>query len=120
MQSVTRLPDSYQYLVLGGELDEISARELLTLCEEKLAPRCRLVLDLQAVSVLDETGVGVLIYLYKRLRWFGGRLRLLCPAGPLQAQLMHYGVDELIPCFADAQAMLAADAAEALLEQGWQ
>ncbi|GAA4492724.1 STAS domain-containing protein [Pseudaeromonas paramecii] len=120
MLSATRLPEPYQYVVLGGELDEVSAGELLSLCEEKLAPRCRLVLDLRAVSDLDETGVGVLVYLYKRLRWFGGRLRLLCPAGPLLEQLTIHGIDGLIPCFADEQAMLDADAAEAALEQGWQ
>ncbi|WP_409419925.1 STAS domain-containing protein [Pseudaeromonas sp. ZJS20] len=120
MLSATRLPEPYQFLVLGGELDEVSAGELLALCEEKLAPRCRLVLDLRAVSSLDETGIGVLVYLYKRLRWFGGRLRLLSPQGTVHQQLMDWGVAELIPCFADEAAMLAADDAEAAMEPGWQ
>lgn len=117
MLSATRLPEPYQYLVLGGELDEVSAGELLALCEEKMAPRCRLVLDLRAVSGLDETGIGVLVYLYKRLRWFGGRLRLLSPDAAVLQQLSAWGVTELIPCFADEATMLAADEAEATLEQ---
>lgn len=105
-------PPLYERILLGERLDEVSADALMVKIEPKLAPRCRLILDLTAMVQLDDTCVGFLIYLQRRLRWFGGRLRLICPSVTVRQQLSMLGLDQLLPCYDSDAALLMAQQAE--------
>jgi anti-sigma B factor antagonist len=60
-------------LRLSGSLDALSAPELRTIVEELVTEkRPRVVVDLSALRLIDSSGVGVIVSLYKRLRAQGG------------------------------------------------
>jgi anti-sigma B factor antagonist len=62
-------------LRLSGSLDALSAPELRTIVEELVAERRpRVVVDLSALRLIDSSGVGVIVSLYKRLRAQGGNV----------------------------------------------
>jgi len=60
-------------LRLSGSLDALSAPELRTIVEELVTERRpRVVVDLSTLRLIDSSGVGVIVSLYKRLRAQGG------------------------------------------------
>jgi anti-sigma B factor antagonist len=75
----TRVADRYTVIDAVGELDVHTAPRLrdqfLALVN---AGDHHLILDLDKVSFLDSTGLGVLVGALKRLRRHGGSLRLVC------------------------------------------
>jgi anti-sigma B factor antagonist len=62
-------------LAIGGELDVVSVTDLRGEIEGLLArePR-RLEVDLSSLRMLDSSGVGALVSLYKRVRASGGEV----------------------------------------------
>ncbi len=65
----------YVRLHIGGELDAITAPELRGVFEQLAAesPR-RVVLDLTTLRLIDSSGVGAIVALFKQLRRRGGTL----------------------------------------------
>jgi anti-sigma B factor antagonist len=62
-------------LSIVGELDIVSVVDLRAAIEELLAGRpARVEVDLSALRLLDSSGVGVLVSLYKRVRAQGGQV----------------------------------------------
>jgi anti-sigma B factor antagonist len=63
-------------LRLGGELDALSCPELrpvLDMLAEQA--KCTVTVDLSELRLIDSSGVGVLVSLYKRVRANGGDVR---------------------------------------------
>lgn len=66
-------------LTVDGDLDMETVVELREAVLEQLAAgRRHLVLDLDAVSFMDSTGLGVLVAVNKRVRAANGTVRLVC------------------------------------------
>lgn len=67
--------DGLVLLKLGGSLDAMTAPELLPtidrLVEEK---RTRITVNLEALDLIDSSGVAAIVALYKRTRSNGGRV----------------------------------------------
>jgi anti-sigma B factor antagonist len=63
-------------LRLGGELDALSCPELRPVLD-RLAQqeKCSITVDLSDLRLIDSSGVGVLVALYKRVRANGGDVR---------------------------------------------
>jgi anti-anti-sigma factor len=60
-------------LSIGGELDALSVPELRPALDELIAERWpRIVVDLEHLSLIDSSGVGALVYLFRRAREQGG------------------------------------------------
>jgi anti-sigma B factor antagonist len=58
---------------IRGELDALSASELRPLLDEVVRDQCRNVrVDLSELRMVDSSGVGALVSLYKRVRTYGG------------------------------------------------
>lgn len=60
-----------------GELDALSAPELRPLFDELVESERRdITVDLSELRLIDSSGVGALVSLYKRVRAIGGQVRL--------------------------------------------
>jgi anti-sigma B factor antagonist len=63
-------------LRIRGELDALSAPELRPLLDVIVgARRDDIVVDLTELRVIDSSGVGALVSLFKRIRGYGGNVR---------------------------------------------
>jgi anti-sigma B factor antagonist len=61
-----------------GELDALSAPELRPLIERLIEDNCRdITVDLSELRLIDSSGVGALVGLYKRTRANGGDVRFV-------------------------------------------
>ncbi len=78
MLSVTRQDRGTVAVVcLSGHLDALTVKEIKAEAERVIAAQTKwCVLDLSGVVLVDSTGIGSIISLYKRLRAAGGDLRL--------------------------------------------
>lgn len=66
-------------VTVGGEVDVYTAPQLRSALDEQIAEgRVRLVIDLDGVSFLDSTGLGVLVGRLKLVRKQSGWLRIVC------------------------------------------
>jgi anti-sigma B factor antagonist len=65
--------DGSAILRIEGELDAVTSTELRPALERLLAERhARIVVDLSDLRLIDSSGVGALVFLYKRAREYGG------------------------------------------------
>jgi anti-sigma B factor antagonist len=63
-------------LRIRGELDALSAPELRPVLDGLVAERhVDVVVDLSELRLIDSSGVGALVSLYKRVRQYGGTVR---------------------------------------------
>ncbi len=65
-------------LQIEGTLDAVTAPELRAVVDELVDQKRPLVtLDLGALKLIDSSGVGVIVSLFKRLRPLGGQVRIV-------------------------------------------
>jgi anti-sigma B factor antagonist len=65
------------HLRVTGSLDALTVSELVPLLDDLLqGPENRWVLDLSQLRMIDSTGVGTIIYAYKKLRDRAGTLSI--------------------------------------------
>ncbi len=70
--------DKQLVLKLGGQLDALSAPELLPTIDKIVAEkRSVIVVDLSELELIDSSGVTALVALYKRSRAVGGKVRVV-------------------------------------------
>jgi len=64
-------------LVIDGTLDAVTAPELRPTLDQLVAENRKLItIDLAALRLIDSSGVGVLVSLFKRVRAHGGDVRI--------------------------------------------
>jgi len=64
-------------LTLRGRLDALTAPEVRPLIDRLVEQRCqRVIIDLQQLEMVDSSGVGAIISLFKRLRTVGGDVKI--------------------------------------------
>ncbi len=67
--------DGATVLRIEGSLDAMTTPELRPTLEELIAARtARIVVDLAALKLIDSSGVGAIVSLYKRMRAQGGQV----------------------------------------------
>jgi len=65
-------------LKIEGTLDAVTAPELRTIVDELVTEtRKEVVLELSALRLIDSSGVGVIVSLFKRIRANGGQVRIV-------------------------------------------
>jgi anti-sigma B factor antagonist len=65
--------DGAAILRIEGELDAVTSSEVRPALERLLAERhARIVVDLTDLRLIDSSGVGALVFLYKKAREYGG------------------------------------------------
>jgi anti-sigma B factor antagonist len=69
--------------------------------------RVQLVVDLQEVSVLDETVLGVLVGVWRKIRARGGWLHVVCAPGHVLDRFRVTGLVKVFPVYPTVEAALA-------------
>ncbi|HKY40921.1 MAG TPA: STAS domain-containing protein [Polyangiaceae bacterium] len=65
-------------LKIRGELDALSAPELRPVLDQLVEDEARdVIVDLSELRMVDSSGVGALVSLYKRVRSYGGQLAFM-------------------------------------------
>lgn len=65
-------------LKIEGTLDAVTAPELRTVVDDLVsANRKEVTLDLSALRLIDSSGVGVIVALFKRVRAYSGNVRIV-------------------------------------------
>lgn len=90
-------------LTLSGEVDLYTAPNLKQAIVDIVDDGCTsLVLDLEQVSFIDSSGLGVLISGLRRVKEHGGTLRLVCTKDSILKIFRITGLDKVFPVFATA------------------
>jgi anti-anti-sigma factor len=91
-----------------GPIDHLTAAEFRIVAERAVGTRA-VVVDLEACTDLDSSGVGALIRSIRRIHEAGGRVVVTTSAkSPLALRLRHAGVTRLAPVIAKETAGRAA------------
>ncbi len=98
MKFTTSLFHGAFLIALSGELDAVSVRQLEPLITSLPGEHQVILLDLSEVSFIDSTGIGALVFLYKRLQNELCYLRLICGDGQPRDLLMLLRINKSIPC----------------------
>lgn len=87
-------------LVVVGPIDHVTATEFRTVAERAVGTRA-VVIDLEACTDLDSSGLGALIRSVRRIHEAGGRVVVTTSARtPLALRLRHAGMTRLAPVIA--------------------
>lgn len=85
---------------MEGEVDAHTAPQLKSAIAGALdRGTTELIVDLDRVTFMDSTGLGVLVGGLKRLREVGGELRIVCTRRPILRILEITGLDKVIPLY---------------------
>ncbi len=75
MEFFTTRADGMISLRIEGELDALTTADLRPAIETLLAERHhRIIIDLSGLRLIDSSGVGALVYLYKKAKEYGGQV----------------------------------------------
>ena len=70
-----------EILTLKGNLDALTAPELRPTIDELVASRkIKVVFNLGELTLIDSSGVGAIVSLFKRVRMLGGDVKIACLA----------------------------------------
>lgn len=87
------------FVELQGEFDALGCREIRLSLEqlvEDFGDR-EIELNLNDVSFIDSSGIGALVFLFKRLRTQGGQVRLVNVQGQPRELITLLRVDQAMP-----------------------
>ena len=89
-------------LVLKGEIDVYTAPKLKTELVETIESGCsNIVVDLENVSFIDSSGLGVLVSALRRARERDGAVRIVCTRENILKIFRITGLDKVFPVFSD-------------------
>ena len=94
--------EEVRVVVVTGELDAFVAPELSAAFAEvarELEPR--VVVDLDRVSFMDSTALGLVVRVARELREAGGQLRVVLPRGSARRIFEITALDKALPLAAD-------------------
>lgn len=83
-------------ITAGGELDAYGAPDLSDAFTQ-VAEEGRVIVDLQAVSFLDSTALGVVVRALREVDERGGSSRIVLPAGPARRIFEITTLDRVLP-----------------------
>lgn len=96
-------------VTVGGEIDVYTAPVLRDALDQQIADgRIHLVVDLEDVSFMDSTGLGVLVGRLKRVRNERGTLRVVCTQERVLKIFKITGLDKVFAIHTSAEEAAAA------------
>ncbi len=91
-----------QTFLLHGELDAMIVQQCRESAELALADEARLhIFDGRGISVIDSSGIGFVVYLYKKAKARGKQFALAGFAGQPLDMMRFLKLDQAIPCYQD-------------------
>lgn len=108
-RSITTVVNDVAILTVTGELDVVLCAKLTPELNAALRSSARaIIIDLEGVSLMDSSGVALLINAFRRLDHTGRELAIACPTGPRRRALEMTGLDRHLPVHETREAALAA------------
>jgi anti-sigma B factor antagonist len=90
-------------VTLEGEVDVYTAPQLKEQLVTVLEDGCTsVIIDLEKVTFIDSSGLGVLVGALRRARERGGAVRLVCTRDSVLKIFRITGLDKVFPIFSDA------------------
>jgi len=85
---------------IDEEIGPEKIKELKTIIQTLLLDNTlKIVINLECVGSMDSTGVGVIVYVLKRIRRAGGDLKLCAPTGDVRKTFQLLKLDRIIDIF---------------------
>ncbi|GAB3240239.1 STAS domain-containing protein [Pseudaeromonas pectinilytica] len=91
--------ESTQVLTLEGDFDALACEELTPILERMPGCAEEVLVDMSQVHFIDSSGIGALVFLYKRLLNAGCYLHLVCKPGQPRELLRLLHIDRSVPCY---------------------
>ncbi len=67
------------HIVLKGNLDALTAQEFRPTIEELVSKqKTKIIVNMASLKVIDSSGVGAIVSLFKRIRMLGGDVKIAC------------------------------------------
>lgn len=98
MKSSTTLFHDALVITISGELDALAVKKLEPIMEPLPGLYKNVLLDLRDISFIDSTGIGAIVFIFKRLQGHDATLRLICGNGQPRDLLSLLRIDRTIPC----------------------
>lgn len=107
--SITSVLEDVAILTVTGQLDFALCVKLAPELEAALRSAVRaIVIDLEGVSLMDSSGIALLINAYRSLDHAGRKLAIACPRGPQRRALELTALDRHLPLHDTRDAAFAA------------
>lgn len=107
--SATPIPSDIAVITVAGELDLALSAKVTPEINAAIRSSARAVLvDLGAVTMMDSSGLGLLVNAYRRLDRADRSLAIACPPGPPRRALELTGLDRELPLYDTREQALMA------------
>jgi anti-anti-sigma factor len=107
--SITTVVDDVAILTITGELDFALCVRLTPEFNAALRSSARaIVVDLEGVSLVDSSGIALLLNAYRSLDRGGRQLAIACPMGPQRRAFVLTALDRQLPMYETREAALTA------------
>lgn len=100
-----------QVVTLDGDFDVNSVNDAKPVFEDLAVNGSDVVVDLSGVRFIDSSGIGAIVFLYKRLVAQQHCMVLIGVTGQPQELLEILKITQTIPCFSDLKTYLASKSA---------
>jgi anti-sigma B factor antagonist len=101
--------DDIAIVIVSGELDVALCIKLAPELDAAVRSMVRaVVIDLEAVSLVDSSGIALLLNAFRRLEHAGRQLAIACPMGSPRRALELTALDRQLPMHETRQDALAA------------
>lgn len=90
---------------LTGELDQYSVSEVKSRIDVEMenSGKRNLIIDLSGVSLMDSSGIGLIVGRYKNLKPIGGKVCVCGGTGGVKKVIELSGITRIIPYFEDVE-----------------
>ncbi len=87
------------YVKIVGELDHHGAEEIRDKLDSKIITEgiCNLVFDFSGLTLMDSSGIGVIIGRYKLIRSLGGEVKIVSGSKSVDKLLQMSAIGDIIP-----------------------
>lgn len=99
MPVITYTMNQTLVLTIDGEMNSATVEEIRPVIDTFIQKHRDVLVDINAVSFIDSSGIGALIYLYKQLQTKGRRMSLICKEGQPRDLLSILHIDRSITCY---------------------
>ncbi len=83
---------------LKGEIDQCAASEIRELMDIEIvnSPKKNLIIDLKDVTLMDSSGIGLIVGRYKTALAFGGKTVICCADSTVSKMIELSGISKII------------------------
>ena len=86
-------------LTIDGEMNSATVEEIRPIIDVFIQKSRDVLVDINAVSFIDSSGISALVYLYKQLQMKNRRMSLICKEGQPRDLLSILHIDRSITCY---------------------